>query len=260
MNLQRAAHEGMGPSSRSGFLVAFMVLSAVPGWAQAQTVTGVVLDSAMETRVPGASVTVYHGRRVLADLKSDTMGRFEIPLAPSFLYLLQVNALGYEPRTIRLREGMAPFSVLLKAQPLRVDGVQVTAQRRDPYLDITGFYQRERAEIGSFITPEQIEKRKPGRISDLFHGVSGIRIVCGQTPVGECRVATRRMNSVTTAVCFPAIYLDDVALERGRVDGLVQPQDLLAVEVYAGAARVPARYGGANSACGVVLLWTRLRS
>ena len=247
-------------SDRGRFLLLVLLCCALPRSAPAQTVSGLVLDSATQARVPGASVTVYHGRRVVADLKSDSAGRFQLPITPTSQYLLQVNALGYEPWTIRLRERMPPFSILLKAEPLQVEGVQVTAQRRDPYLDITGFYQRKRAEIGTFITPEQIEQRKPGRISDLFHGVSGIRIICGQQPVGECRVATRRMNSVQTAVCFPVIYLDEVPLERGRVDGLVPPQDLLAVEVYAGAARVPARYGGANNACGVILLWTRFRS
>jgi hypothetical protein len=46
--------------------------------------------------------------------------------------------------------------------------------------------------------------------------------------------------------------------DRGRVD-LLQPEELLAIEAYLGAARVPAQYGGANSACGVILLWTRFR-
>jgi hypothetical protein len=37
----------------------------------------------------------------------------------------------------------------------------------------------------------------------------------------------------------------------------MRPDNIEAIEVYNGVAQVPAQYGGAHSACGVVLIWLR---
>jgi hypothetical protein len=238
-------------------LAAAFVLA--PGVAAAQSVTGMILDSATDNRIVGASVTVYDGRRVVADLKTDSTGRFALPIAPKAAHLLQVSAFGYEPRTIRLRENMAPFTLRLAVTPLAVEGVEAVAERRDPHLDITGFYQRKRHEIGSFISLEQIEKRKPARACDLFQNMNGVRLVCNPSST-VCRVVSKRFTSLRTSACALSIYMDGVPYGRVNIDELVPVEDLLGVEVYAGSARVPAQYGGADSACGVILLWTRYKN
>ena len=38
---------------------------------------------------------------------------------------------------------------------------------------------------------------------------------------------------------------------------LIRPDDLLAVEAYAGPASIPVEYNPLGSACGVILFWTR---
>ena len=225
--------------------------------ADAQTISGVVLDSTTQTRVVGATLMVYEGRKVLADLKTDSTGRFDIPVEPKSSLVLQVTALGYDPYTIRLQSSMPPFAVRMKAAPVSVEGVTATAERRDPQLDLTGFYHRKRAEIGTFITPEEIRKRDPRRISDLFHTVAGARIV--QRGAGF-EVVSRRFSSGQRATCLPAIYLDNMLVGRGNLDNIVPAEDLLAVEAYMSAARIPPQYGGSNAACGVILLWTRFRN
>ena len=234
-----------------------LIFSILATTASAQTISGVVLDSNSKTPIAGATLMVYEGRKVLADLKTDTTGRFEIPLHPTSSLILQVTALGYDPYTVRLQSNMAPFAVHMLPAPVSVEGVTATAERRDPHLDLTGFYQRKRAEIGSFITPEEIKKRNPRRVSDLFHTVAGARIV--QRGAGF-EVVSRRFSSGQRSMCLPAIYLDNVAVGRGNLDNIVPAEDLLAVEAYMSAARIPPQYGGANAACGVILLWTRFRN
>lgn len=37
----------------------------------------------------------------------------------------------------------------------------------------------------------------------------------------------------------------------------VQPEDVHAIEVYRTPSEIPAQFGGAESACGVILVWTQ---
>ena len=37
----------------------------------------------------------------------------------------------------------------------------------------------------------------------------------------------------------------------------MHPDNIEAIEVYRGPAEVPPQFGGAQSACGVIVLWTR---
>jgi hypothetical protein len=37
----------------------------------------------------------------------------------------------------------------------------------------------------------------------------------------------------------------------------VQTDDIEAIEAYGNASRIPPQYNGSNSACGVILIWTR---
>jgi hypothetical protein len=44
---------------------------------------------------------------------------------------------------------------------------------------------------------------------------------------------------------------------RADLNGVVSPSQIEAVELYSSAANTPVQYGGVNSACGVILIWTR---
>lgn len=41
------------------------------------------------------------------------------------------------------------------------------------------------------------------------------------------------------------------------LDNLVHPSDVAAIEAYAGAASVPAEFGGSTGRCGAIAIWTR---
>jgi len=56
--------------------------------------------------------------------------------------------------------------------------------------------------------------------------------------------------------CQPAIYVDENKITSSP-DNWVNPQDIMAVEVYRGTAQIPAQWGGLET-CGVILIWTSL--
>jgi hypothetical protein len=86
--------------------------------------------------------------------------------------------------------------------------------------------------------------------------VAGARIV----PRGSSYEIVARRFSSGRGACLPMVYLDGMKLGRGNINDVVLPEDLLGVEAYMSAARVPAQYGGSDAACGVILLWTRMKS
>ncbi|HEX5726903.1 MAG TPA: hypothetical protein VFX98_15620, partial [Longimicrobiaceae bacterium] len=58
--------------------------------------------------------------------------------------------------------------------------------------------------------------------------------------------------------CPPRLFLDGVpASTGGPIDEVIEPMNVEAIEVYRGAAEIPAQYGGSSSACGVIVIWTR---
>ena len=64
--------------------------------------------------------------------------------------------------------------------------------------------------------------------------------------------------------CYANVYLDKVLIYSGR-DGeplfninSIHPDQLEAVEYYAGPSQTPGEYSTLDSTCGVLVLWRRL--
>ena len=54
-----------------------------------------------------------------------------------------------------------------------------------------------------------------------------------------------------------AVYLDNAPVGTSALDSLVLPIEVAGVEVYRGAASLPGEFGGSDSRCGVVVVWTK---
>ena len=113
--------------------------------------------------------------------------------------------------------------------------------------------------MGTYMTREDIERRKARMVYDLLLGVPGVEL----RERGGGRVAmTRGTGSIS---CQPLIYLDGVRTNRSTdpasmVQSLLKaiPADHLeGVEIYKGRSQLPAEFGSADARCGAVVLWTR---
>jgi outer membrane receptor for ferrienterochelin and colicin len=87
----------------------------------------------------------------------------------------------------------------------------------------------------------------------IFRRIPGVDVV----PVGRiwALMSTRGPIGLRGIGCAIRLFVDGVPW-RDDLDA-VPHQDIEAIEVYASPSEIPAQYGGANSACGVVLIWTR---
>jgi len=124
------------------------------------------------------------------------------------------------------------------------------------------FWARRATGVGVFFTRADIERRQPQRTVDLFRGVSGVRVMAGE---GITRLVSSRGASSLRAgtggrsgVCIMQVFLDGLKASTPAlsVDELT-PEMIEAIEIYRGASEVPARFNTLETACGVVIFWTR---
>lgn len=154
---------------------------------------------------------------------------------------------------------MSNIRVSLSADPVRLDPIEVSVERRDIVLEQAGFYDREAMGFGRFLDRDDLEKRPPGRVSDLFAGLAGVSLIAG--PTGQRQVILNA-GRYRREPCFPRVVLDDMIvgggpLQPAQLDVLLMRSAIAGVEVYTTTAGIPIKYGGTGSSCGVIVIWTR---
>ena len=226
----------------------------------ASVLSGRVFDEAGQP-LSYANIQINFGRRFVAD----DSGRFQIPYATSGGATILVRRIGFEPAEVLLR--VMPdtaLRVLMKAVPVELKGVVVTGASAYRSLDTYGFYRRmEDAERGInhgyFVTPEDLERRKPNFITQMVEGYPSIRV---GGPAGRPRGNPRSDVIQGTNNCTMTVYLDNIRISGGRIAGrddfvneLALPNHVAAMEIYPRGLGAPPQYR--SGTCGVVLIWTK---
>jgi Carboxypeptidase regulatory-like domain len=253
----------MWSMSRAGMISWAAILLAGAGEAAAQNsvVRGRVLDDSTGNAVAGVQVQLLSAdKRVLHTTQSLEDGAFAFAVRRRGEYRVRAATDGFrEVVTPRLAVGRADslgMELRLRQGVVRLPELQVIAQprpRSTPGLDDFRFRLQSSAN-GRFITREQVQRRDPGRLTDMLTQ-SGVRVT-GNT------LYLRRVQ------CPPLIFMDGVQVTRGsrRMPGgltpydlvnLVTPLDVEGIEIYSGLSSVPAQFGGQGAECGVIAIWTR---
>lgn len=208
-------------------------------------VRGTVREDATGAPIAGAAIRALDaGGRGVAELFSDERGRFILRLPAAASYRLSASRLGYAPTTtdsffVGLGEERS-IDISVAVEPVWLNSIRVAAESRVPHLQSKGFYRRLELGFGHFMIKDQIERRSPGRMTDLFYGLPGVRVID---------------DSVEVRGCLPTLVLDGVVLSDRNVNQVVTPYDVEGVEVFASPAGVPPEYW--RGPCGTILIWTR---
>lgn len=148
------------------------------------------------------------------------------------------------------------LDVRVSRRPLPVPPLTVTVEEQRPiWLERTGFFRRRDRGSGFHLTRAEILDEGHSRLSEVFRGLSGIRIRDGRV------VMSRAPKSLLSGgrPCQLQHFIDGQAVSPPmRVDTYL-PEDVAAVEVYRGPAEVPMAFNQRRAACGVVVLWLRAR-
>ena len=217
-------------------------------------VFGTVVNSRTQAAVANAEIIdLSDGRSV----RTDSTGYYSFENLPSGLVKFMVRA---------ARFPMATFTVaLVRAEQLKHDvGVDTAAAKSEnsqtlpevtvsapqpPSPRFADFDRHRRVGGGQYITREAIDKSDYASISDAMRGLRGVLLDCG----GGMGCAVRMDRAPMR--CSPNYIVD------GRVDNFFGPntpiRDVEGIEVYTGPSELPGELTGANSGCGLVVIWTR---
>lgn len=272
--------------TRYGWILALGLVAALPLPSTAQTVVrGQLVDDATEGGIEGEITLVGSEGRSHRAVITDADGWFIFHDVTPGPLRMRAQRRGFETAftpflrmapgdTVELQIRLSRETVLLA--PLVVVG---RTQRRES-IQLQGFYQRQSAGFGSFITRDDIRRRNPLYASDLLLTIPGVRL--GDTNLQGRRslVMTRAMR--TSGPCPVQIFVDGFHINRRRprmsesmvdslgerlvvdesdaaisLDEVVSPAEIEGVEVYKGTADTPAEFWSADAGCGTVVVWTR---
>lgn len=222
---------------------------------------GRVTDAATGLGIAGARVllTDEQGRWV-GVRTTDEDGGFEFRVRRHGPYRLTASRLGYientSPRVWLGDHEVVRVELRLDVGALLLAPLEIVARSRpstSPML--SNFNARLRSgATGTLLTRNDIERLRPGRVTDVLATVPGIRLEYAGG-AGHSRIAYMR------SACPAQVFLDGFLLNRGghtpAIDDVVAPGSVEGIEIYGGFGSVPAEFLNPESQCGVIAIWTR---
>jgi len=245
--------------------------------SSAQVVRGTVADSATSKLLDACWASLINrDGRIVDRVVTDSSGEFVLTAPAPGDHAVQFERLGYrtvrsEPFALGHRSEIS-LSVLLPRGAVGLEPVTVTAapEAATRYLEKAGYFERKGTGHGYYVDGPELERRgqKAAEFADVLEAIPGVATLAlgGGSNLNSRGFRLRGMESF--APCrLPLVYLDGMRVAandpgsswRDLVRDLneaVQPGDVLAIEVYRGSSEVPTQYGGAESGCGVILIWT----
>jgi hypothetical protein len=196
---------------------------------------------------------------------SNDSGEFHIASAPGGRFKVMVRRIGFRPDSKRVALGPGDarrVEFVLDGLAEELEAVLITAQARAGGR-MQEFWTRRMVGLGVFKTREEIERSRPSRTVDLFRSILGVRIMTGNSGFtrlvsGRQPITPMRGNSAAASGCAMQFYVDGIFMTPGTfsVDD-IPPETLEALEVYRGPSEIPARFRQRDTACGLVVIWTR---
>lgn len=237
-------------------LLVHLPISPLPAQA---ILTGRVADTT-GTPVAGAEVVVSALQRRTVT-RSD--GSFRLDSLPAGQHAILFRAIGFNPEQLLYRfarNDSVMVNVVLEPGVTTLPSITVEAEETArPTPKMAGFLERRAAGFGSFIDETILREREYSPLSMVLRGhVAGMTFL--GLGFGRGYGITMSRSKRGGKPCYAQIFLDGIRVAQANEEYNVDQhsvQSLMAVEVYKGGATTPPQYGGINSACGTVLLWTR---
>ena len=255
--------------------------SALPQVNPSDQVLRVRATTAQGEPIAYANLQVNGGRRFV----SDDSGRFAVPINVSDRATLLLRRIGFEPTEMTLTAMPdTTIRVPMNAVARALETQLITVRSPFVKLDLGGFYRRmaevqNGARVAYFVTPEDLELRKPQNVTDAVEQFPTIRL----SPIDDGKIdpkdgmahadgmpLRRKFRIEDRFGCPFTVYLDRVriqpTLNGGKyadeeINSIVNSASVAGIEIYPRALGAPAEFPVADtrslSNCGVILIWTK---
>jgi hypothetical protein len=217
--------------------------------------------SANGSPVAGARVEVEG--TVTTPVLTNAAGEFVLAELPSGTQSVVARQMGFAPVTqpVELSTRGPQETIITMSRPVQMlETVVVEAQSElQRGLEQIGFTQRQRGLSGTFMDADDIMKRGPNILSDVFRTVPTLRVV----PDGPYDYKVESSRGHTLGGNCVKYWLDGnqfQAIFPGDVDRMIPPYQIAAIEVYNGSS-VPIQFSSANTNnCAVIVIWSKYRA
>jgi len=228
---------------------------------------GVVIDARTTAPIRGGEFAVTTGRDTVGTARSDSTGRFQLALGSATTVMLHVRKIGYRVDSIAvnaaddhiLRIALDP-SVATLASVVIKDAAITTFERR-----------ARRSAGGHFIRLSDIERAKPTQTTDLLRTIPGITF--SDSGGVQRALSQRNLRSTPPSLrrggaqgpesdaerCAFRVAIDGRLMSTDFFLNYIPPSDIVAIEVYEGAATIPVEFSSVRrgSPCGLIMIWTK---
>lgn len=234
--------------------------------------TGVIVDDS--TRRPIANAEVALPGLSRSGVTND-QGGFRIVDIPAGTHRVVVRRVGYGPLDTPV--DFPPDATVERRIVLTALATLETVTVTGEAPELPEFEANRRLGLGHFLTRADLERQKGRRLSDVIAQAPGVRIVPGQgnrtwlttsrgqRSLGNAPVVDPADVAIGArpGLCYAQVYLDRTLVYAAK-DGeplfdlnTIAPDQIEAIEYYAGPSQTPLKYGGLNSTCGVLVIHTR---
>jgi hypothetical protein len=292
-------HERMtrcGSVRRPCIVAAVIAVGALflPGGADGQqpppqprsVIVGRVTDT-LGTPLPQCFVRLEGAR---AATLCDSVGRFRLPDLGHEVTTFEVRRIGYRPGRFSVLVLGDSMQVNVQLVPVAIElpPITVTAEGErglNPSLVEHGFYRRLRfGQTSLFVTPEELERLRPQRVTQVLQDRPGIKITWSQERNGLVPLVQGRNN------CPLNVFVDGIEItiynrlggRRGGVslshaagaqpppseaapgggedldlDAFILTHTIAAIEIYPSGPNTPIEFRTFNE-CGAIVIWTKV--
>lgn len=242
--------------------------------------------------LPLAGALVVRGGLVPDSVRSDSAGRFVIQGLTPGRHTFTVRHMGFEPVGFEIlfySDTTVVVDVPLEPRIVALDTLGIVGDRAlgayDRKLTSVGFEERRRqaersATDATFLTPQDIDRRKPSRLSHLLEGQRSVHVQSVSNGWGA--IARGRDNR-----CLMTVWVDGQlfyptpgrlvsggglsgmftasppgpSLTMGGGDDLgvngIAINDVAAVEIYPSPSGTPPQFQSLSGTCGAIVIWTK---
>ncbi|GAA4320237.1 TonB-dependent receptor [Mucilaginibacter gynuensis] len=208
------------------------------GFAQTQTISGVVTDKSTSAPFEGVTVTIIETQKATV---TDAKGKFTIQAEIG--QSLQFNFVGAQSVTRKITDGKA-LSVQMESSNINLNEIVVTGYQKERKKDLTGAV--------SVVKVRDIKDIPLGNPMKALQGrVAGVTVSTDGNPGGGATVRIRGIGTLGNN--DPLYVIDGVPTKRGLQE--LNPNDVESIQVLKDASA--ASIYGSRAANGVIIVTTK---
>lgn len=224
--------------------------------SQTARVLGWVRERGSGRPISTAEITVLQTNQTTT---TDANGMFVLDGLPPGEVSLAVEHLSFAPEghVFRSEPGRVyEIQATMAADAIPLEGIEVSVRSRTWYSQMEGLRVRMQTGLrGDFVTATEIEARGYPPVEETIRELPGVRIIKASAFDYDIRFRNCEQQ--------PVVFVDGIQTNQPedgeplRILKMIHSMDILAVEVYRGAASVPAEFAGPDAMCGALVIWTK---